>query len=111
MLFRSVSFDKEQKEIRAKLKNDYEKMTVALERTAFRLANFHTAKRTLRDTLSKPNPSVNEIYLLLEKTIKYPDVECLQLYSKALELFESNFDIVRLIRNGIMQFARNPEKL
>lgn len=101
-----ASFDREQKETRENLKRDYEKMIEALQQTAFGLATFQRAKHNLRETLSMPDPSPKDVHLLIQKTVRYPDAECLKLYAKALLMFETNVDIVRVVRNGILEFSR-----
>jgi hypothetical protein len=105
------SFEKEKEKSLDSLKSEYDKMTQALERTAFRLASFHVSKRDLRNLLSTQTPSPKDSYMLIEKTIKYPDVECLELYAHALKLFENDINIIRLVRNGLIQFSRSPDKI
>ena len=102
------SFDQEQKRLQEQLQKDYKQMTEALQRTVFGSMKLHRTKELLREALSMEKPSEREVYRLLQQTVSYPDTECLRLYAKALVKFETSVDIVRGVRNGILQFARNP---
>ncbi len=103
------SFVKEQEKMRQNLKHEYEKMVKALQHKTFTQARVQRAKRSLRDALSTDNPSHGNVYMMIERTVSYPDAECLSLYAKALSIFETNVDIIRVVRNGILEFSRNIE--
>jgi hypothetical protein len=94
--------------IRRQLKSDYDSMVEALKITSFNLTTLIKAKRDLANALAASPVSKKVVYSALQKTVAYPDVECLRLYSKALVKFENDLDIVRLIRNGLLHYARNP---
>jgi hypothetical protein len=106
-----LTINQEIEHARNDLKNDYKKMTEGLKLTSSKIIQIRQAKRKLRDLLSQTQPSSKEVYLLIQKTVTYPDAECLVLYAKAMDLFETNVDIIRIIRNALLEFSRNPEKI
>lgn len=94
--------------VRKELNEEFDKMKRSLKMIAFGLGSNQKAKNDLKILLDEKHPDVTKVFLCLEKTVKYPDLECLSLYAKSLNRFYNNIDIIRVIRNGILQFSRNP---
>lgn len=103
------NLDEQQKNIHKKLTQEYSVLIDTMKRTAFELGKLHRAKKNVRELLAKKAPDVGRVYAEIQKTVQYPDLECLALYGEALEKFEGNVDIVRCVRNGIVQYKRNPD--
>ena len=81
-----------------------------LKITALGLGTINNAKAKLRDLLSDESAPFDDVYRQVQKTIISPDEECLRLYAKVLLKYENKIDMIRLIRNGILQYARNPQE-
>lgn len=86
----------------------YEKNVLAFEIQALGLGALHSAKSKIREMILTNSGSVNEMYRELQKTVKYPDLECLHFYAAALDRHKGNVDIERIVRNGLVSFAQNP---
>jgi len=104
-----LSFDKHQQLMKNQLEREHRAMLVAMKRTAFGMARLHNAKRQVSDLLAGNNPNAGRLYQALQKTISYPDLECIRLYANVLDRFENNVDIVRCVRNGLVQYHRDPD--
>jgi hypothetical protein len=92
-----------------KLNADCVSHVQTLKLTAMGLVGVYSGKENLRNLLADDKSVVDDVYKELQKTIKYPDEECIRLYAKVLTVYEGNIDIVRLVRNGLLQYARNPQ--
>ena len=92
-----------------KMRNDGKEIVEAFKITVLGTAQLQRAKRELENALVDSKPNVDKVYAALQKTIAYPDADCLRLYAIALTKLEGNIDIARLVRNGILQYSRSPE--
>lgn len=76
-----------------------------ITRTAVGATRVKAAKQKLLELLMDAELDPAALYAELQKTVQYPDRECLIIYSKLLERQGANVDLVRLIRNGIQEYA------
>jgi len=104
------SFEKEQEELRNQLQDDCKKHLNVLELTALGLGTINRAKTNLRNLLASDAAAFPDVYKEVQKTIISPDEECLRLYAQVLQKYEDKIDMIRLIRNGLLEYARNPHE-
>lgn len=79
-----------------------------IERLAVSVVSVRSSKQRLDELLTfESNVNlVEEIYTELQRTVAYPDRECIGIYYRILEKYESSVDLVRLVRNGLHAYAR-----
>lgn len=106
-----ITLEKEQEKISNSFESAYKDAVQKIHNLSIRLQNFNHVKRELETMLSsyKLNgaSTKHDIFMVTQKTIMYSDIECLRLYSEILLLFGNDADMVRLVRNGILQFTKN----
>ena len=102
------SIEKEHEDLIEKLNKDCEKHISTLKLTALGLVTVHSGKNNLKNLLSEKDPSFDSIYMEVQKTIQYPDEECIRIYGKILTIYEDEIDMIRLVRNGLLQYSSLP---
>jgi hypothetical protein len=100
-----------QQGILKELESEHKSMLISLKKTAYRLKDFSIVKGNLEILLSEASPDSKKAYELIQKTVLYPDKECLHLYAKALNKFEKDINIIRIVRNGIISYVRRSVNL
>ncbi len=106
-----LTFEELKNSYSEKLQKEHLAMLEALKRAAFGMAKLSAAKREASNLLTNDKPDTKRLFSVLQKTVAYPDLECLRLYAATLQKCEGNVDLVRVVRNGLLQFHRNPGNL
>jgi hypothetical protein len=100
---------KQQEEVTKNIKEKYEQIDEYLKQTIYGLSTVHNAKAEISSLLLQDTPVFDQVYKAVEKTTRFPDEECIRLYAKVLLKYEDKIDMVRLVRNGLLAYARNPQ--
>ena len=90
------------------LQQQADELLALLRRTSQSLGVTFQAKRELSELLATSEPDVTAVYAALEKTVGAPDIECVRFYARSLDRFQQDRDIIRIVRSGLEEFARNP---
>ena len=98
---KSITEEKEQ--ITQQLQTDYNILLEAMKKTVYGLATLQNAKTEIERILDDGGDK-GLLYKLIEKTVIHTDHDCVRLYGKILQQYEADIDIVRLVRNGLLQF-------
>jgi len=101
-------FEEYIKDLKDSFKHDQEKFINTFRRTIFIEKEFIEAKQNVAKLLSATPLDKNAIYTAIQKTINSPDLECIHLYSISIGKFPQDIDIMRLVRNGLLSFSKNP---